>query len=759
MNETRPIAVPVAPAAPRGGGALPVLFAMPLGVGAALLFCVQPMIAKMVLPQLGGTPGVWNTCMVFFQAALLAGYAYAHVATARLGMRGQAVLHAALLAVPLCFLPIRIASDAARTLPPEANPAPWLLGLLLTTIGIPFFVVSTTAPLLQRWFAQTGHPSASDPYFLYAASNLGSMLALLGYPLVIEPNLPLGEQAKLWARGYVVLVALILICAATVRRLAPEGPLRSRVVDQGADTDRPRISDWASWIGLAFVPSSMMLGVTTFITTDIASIPLLWVIPLAIYLLTFILVFTRRPPFPHEGIVRVFPTAAVCLVVVLGLGATQVSWVLLHLLTFFLAAMVCHGELARRRPPARDLTAFYLAMSIGGVLGGAFNALIAPVIFHRIVEYPLALVLACLARPAVHAKARGARDRVMDVVLPIGIGVLTALSVAGAQLGRAPEAGEVGVRLIYGLVAVACFALSDRPVRFALAIGAVLAVSGYSAGPAGPVEFEGRSFYGVLKVVHTRSGGHEFRRLIHGVTLHGQQNLDPTRLDEPLTYFTRTGPFGQIAAVYRARPASPSVGIVGLGAGSMACYAQPDQRWTFYEIDPTVVRIARDPRYFTFLRDSRAAEQRIILGDARLRLRDAPDNGYGLIVMDAFSSDAVPVHLISREALQLYRRKLTRGGLIALNITNQYIDFAPVLAALARDEQMVCRIRTDLAISVPEQRDGKFPSRWAVMAEREADLGTLRSDPNWTTPEARPGERAWSDDFSNVVEHLIFWKR
>ena len=374
------------------------------------------MIARMVLPLLGGSPAVWNTCMVFFQAALLAGYAYAHATTARLGARRQVALHAGLLLLPLLFLPLGIPREWIRSLPAETNPGLWLLGLLFATVGLPFAVVSTTAPLLQRWFSRTGHAAAGDPYFLYGASNLGSMLALLGYPLVVEPNLRLARQSQVWAVGYGALVVLVLACAAVVWHAVPGRPRGVRISRPGPCRpirDRPGIGPWMRWVALAFIPSSLMLGVTMHLTTDLASIPLLWVIPLALYLLTFILVFARRPVPPHSWMVVAMPMTVVVLSLIMCLQTTQLAFIPVHLLTFFVVAMVCHGEVeSSYRPAAEYLTAVYLAMSFGGVLGGIFNALLAPILFDWVAEYPLILVLACLACPVATAPvlARATRD-------------------------------------------------------------------------------------------------------------------------------------------------------------------------------------------------------------------------------------------------------------------------------------------------------------------------------------------------------------
>ena len=634
-----------------------LLFLLTLFLSAFLLFCVQPMIAKMVLPLLGGSPAVWTTCMVFFQAALLAGYAYAHATTTWLGVRRQTIVQAGLLVLPLFVLPFGIPSDAARSLSPEANPTGWLFGLLLGMVALPFFVVATSAPLLQRWFSQSGHPSASDPYFLYGASNLGSMLALLAYPLVVEPNLRLAQQSMAWTVGYGLYVVLALGCIAIVwkgQEGALDGPGKS---GPAQEPHRLRIGQVLRWVVLAFIPTSLMLSVTMYLTTDIAAMPLLWVIPLSLYLLTFILTFARRPILPHSWMVRALPMAAVVLALVLNiLPVAQPISLPLHLVVFFLAAMVCHGELVQHRPPREHLTAFYLAMSCGGVLGGLFNALIAPLVFDRIAEYPLALVLACLALPNARTDTSERWSRSLDWFLPLCLGILMWGLVTVLQPRSGSPQDDLHARLAFGLAGLVCYAFKDRPVRFGLGLGAVLLVAGTYTSSYGRVLYQHRSYFGVLHVAYVASGN--FNRLIHGHTLHGQQCLDPERRLEPLTYYHRTGPIGQVFEVLRTRDPGSDVALVGLGAGSLACYAEPGQRMTFFEIDPVVAKIARDRRFFTFLDDSRAASIAVVLGDARLRLNDAPDHAYGLIVLDAFSSDAIPTHLLTREALRLYRASL-----------------------------------------------------------------------------------------------------
>ncbi len=817
------------------------LFGLTLFVSAALLFAAQPMIAKSLLPVWGGSPSVWNACMVFFQAMLLAGYTYAHATTAWFGARRQAWLHVVLLLLPWAFLPFAV---QAPMTPASAPPVVRLLTHLCVTVGIPFFVVATTAPLLQRWFAEAAHLEARDPYPLYAASNFGSLIALLAYPLIIEPNLGLRRQEVVWAVGYAVLVVLAAVCAVVMRRgrrddddslkslrttsepgpspprpptcvdlaQSPNPPRPKRTYNSppweggvgGVESQRSYAADpaapqplsagerfavelhetdgerppplpqggsymdfaershalrFARWVALAFVPSSWLLGVTTYLTTDIAPVPLLWVVPLALYLLSFILVFARTSRLSYALGARALPLLAFPLALVLGLGLAQAFWLPLHLLTFFAGALVCHGALARDRPDPQRLTEFYLALALGGVLGGLFNALIAPSIFNRLTEYPLAVVLGCLALPRVSTKsfplprAWQTASRYSLWGLPLLIFGLIALLVRDAEGIAMTAAGALLELLASGLVVYVWYRHRRRPIRFALGMGAALLASGLSNGPGGQPLFRERNFYGTARVTAELTPLGEFHRLFHGNTLHGQQNFDPALRRDALAYFHRTGPIGQILMSPQVRP---SVAIVGLGTGSLAAYAKHNERWTFYEIDPAVIRVAGDPRYFTFLGDCKASHVEVLEGDARLRLREATKHEFALIVLDVFSSDAIPTHLLTREAFALYRAKLAKGGLIAFHITNRYLDLEPVVGAGARDAGMVCRVRYDLTLTDEEKREGKQPSIWAVLATHEEDFGAIAHDPRWRPARVPSGTRSWSDDFSDPASHLVF---
>lgn len=744
------------------------LYALTICASAALLFLVQPMFARMVLPLLGGSPAVWNTAMVFFQAALLAGYAYAHAGSAWLGVRRHAALHLVVLLLPLAVLPIAI--PAGWSPPTQGNPSPWLLGLMTAAVGLPFFAVSATSPLLQRWFAATGHCRASDPYFLYAASNVGSMAALLAYPFLVEPHLRLAEQSRLWMWAYWLVVALIAACAVALwktrsRAAGHSDPLEGlEFEDPKSKLQTPKSIPAARrlrWVFLAFVPSSLMLGVTTYLSSDIAVIPLMWIVPLALYLLTFILAFARREWIPRVLLVRAFPMFVIALVLLYNLqSAEPISGLIaLHLLTFFLAALLCHGRLAADRPAPEHLTEFYLWLSVGGVLGGGFNALIAPVVFHSIVEYPLALVLACFAGlgAAAYASSPALRSSGLPAalracVIPVIFGVVTTALVLLVE--RTPyRTNPVVTGLLFGVPALVCFLFSRHPLRFALGVGALFVAGSFFQREKGSVLYAERSFFGVNRVMLDPTG--QYHLLIHGVTLHGSQSLDPARRREALTYYHWSGPAGQVLQSYGHAP-KQRIAVVGLGAGSLATYAQPGQNWTYYEIDPAVERIARNEAFFTFLHDA-AAPVRIVPGDARLSLAAEPGGNFDVMVLDAFSSDAIPVHLVTREALALYLRKLAPGGVLAFHISNLHLDLEPVFANLARDAGLAALIRDDTDVRPADYRNGKSPSIWLVMARAPADLAKLSGDSRWQVPRGDDRQAVWTDDYSSLLS-VFRWR-
>ncbi len=729
------------------GATLLLLFTVAIFANALLLFMVQPMTGKLLLPRLGGTPAVWNACMLFFQAVLLAGYAYAHASARWLPAGAQVPLHLALLALAAATLPIAITRPPPD---PTADPTLWTLGTLTLSIGPVFLVISAGAPLLQSWFARTGHPAARDPYFLYAASNAGSLLALLGYPFVIEPLLTLPGQAEAWRTGYFALLALAAGCGAAVlwRRGQASGPGATTSPNDPPPRSAAPVS-WRArlgWIGLAFLPSSLMLGVTTHITTDIAPVPLLWVVPLALYILTYILAFARGGerlvlPAGWGWSLLVLPVLSLIALNLPDLRATQI---ILHLVTFFFAALVCHGQLAARRPDPRHLTEYYLLISLGGVLGGVLNALVAPVVLPTVLEYPLVLAATALATPLlIGGLGHGPNQRWIDLAAPLALAVV-ALGLAVGALP--PGASRLGA-IVVGLIAVVTF---GRPARFAAGLLVVaLAQAHLTLYQGGQVLRLERNFFGVKRVLRIPESG--LHVLGHGGTIHGAQFFDdPVRRRDPLVYYTREGPCGDLFRTLGFTRPGTRVGAIGLGVGSIAAYAQPGQEFIFYEIDPAVLRIAEDPNYFTFLSDG-AGRYTHVIGDGRLMIERAPDDHFGMVLIDAFSSDAVPAHLLTREALRIYLQKADERGWIAFHASNAGLDLVPVLANLAADAGLVALHRHD-----SESIGAKSSSDYVVMARRLEDLGTLPSMPTWKRLAGDP-RRAWTDHFTNIAA-LIRWR-
>ena len=721
----------------RAGG-LTFLFALTLFTSASLVFVVEPMFGKMALPLLGGTPAVWNTCMVFYQAVLLGGYAYAHVLSTRLRLELQVGVHASLLLIAALSLPVAI---PPHWVPPvDRSPIPSLLLALLTGVGAPLFVLSATAPLLQKWFSLTNSESAKDPYFLYAASNVGSILALLAYPLIIEPSTSLRTQSTQWSLVYGLLVVLTVTCGLAARARRQPSADRSAAAADNVPIPWPRRT---RWLALSFVPSSLMLAATTYLSTDVGSVPLLWTIPLALYLLSFILGFAAwRLLSP-----RMTRTAASIALVVLafvfaiGIGRPFLVLLALHLSVLFLVALALHTDLAEDRPAPARLTEFYLWIAVGGVAGGLFNTLAAPLLFTGVIEYPLALAAAAwLMRRQSGVGRPQTRDLAAAVIAGIAaVGLVYLLRRPGVPpLAWAP------------LLAVACMGLfvsARTTASFGLAVSLVLTGGLMSRHEIGDLIYARRTFFGVLRVWNIP--GEQQHRIAHGTTIHGVQSTVPGRMQEAMSYYHADGPIGQVFGALEPRLASARVGVVGLGAGGIASYARQQQRWTFYEIDPEVERVARDPRLFTYLRDC-GGRCEVRLGDARLRLTQEPTQ-YDLLVLDAFSSDAIPVHLMTREAMALYVDRLADNGVLVFHISNRHLRLRSLVAGLARDRR--------LAVRGQFYRGGvknmiRTSSEWVALARTEADLGSLATDRRWTTLEPEPGTRIWSDDFSDVLSVL-----
>lgn len=732
-----------------------LLFAGTLYISATLMFVLQPMFGKTLLPFLGGAPSVWNICMVFYQGMLFLGYLYAHYLSSRMSQYRQIQIHIVVIVTSLIVLPLTLPENTAP--PTDGNPTFWLIGVLLTVIGLPLFVVSTTSPLLQKWFSRTGHRTSHDPYYLYATSNAGSMIALLSYPFLIEPNIGLFEQRFFWSIGYGLLCLLIIGCAVVLWRY-------QKTTSNGADNNdhkdkTPKVAEAVSalswktklhWLALAFVPSSLLLGLTHFMSTDISPVPLLWIIPLVLYLLTFIIVFSRWADKIHPLMVSLQPIVLLPFIVFAFIDPATLSfWLKLgtHLLAFFVAVMVCHGEMAKSRPHTQHLTTFYLIMAFAGVLGGMFNTFVAPFIFSATYEYPIMIVVALLLRPQVGVQKLRLQILLPTLLLCVGIMVY---SYYGLSQSLVYSTVNVLI-LLTGL----SYAFRTKPVTFALLTAVTLFFSlGIQRLSLHNLHQE-RSFFGVISVRQSVLKNEDNRReiyheLYHGTTQHGVQRLTKKFQTTPLSYYSQPGPIGQLFDVFDATNDNWAVGIVGLGTGALVCYTKPQQQWTFYEIDPSVIKIAKNPNYFTYLKHC-AKNLSIKLGDARLSLAKEADQQFDLLIIDAFSSDSVPTHLLTREAIMLYFTKLKPDGILALHITNRHLQLKKVVAEHARHLKLATLIQE---FKPQNAQQLVIPTDWMVMARKDEMLNNLHKNNtgNWKKPPLYFGMKSWTDDFTNIVE-------
>jgi hypothetical protein len=715
------------------------LFAAAMFVNALLLFLVQPMFAKLLLPRFGGSPAVWTTCMLFFQSALLAGYAYSHSLVKLRKPWQQAAVHLVVMALPVLTLPIAVSNMSV-----DGEPISSVLRMSTISVGAPFFALATSAPLLQRWFASAHHRAPVDPYFLYAASNVGSFASLILYPTLIEPALALSTQTRVWSIGYSTAVLLTVVCAVVMWRQT--AAVTATGSDTSADAENVTWGRRLRWIALAFVPSSLMLAVTAYLTTDVAAVPLLWVIPLALYLITFVVTFSTYATRVGAVCKRVFPLVLLYLTWLLTSEARLplAPMAATHLLAFFVLAMLCHGALAEDRPATSHLTDFYLSLAVGGALGGVFNTLIAPVVFNSVVEYPLALAFGIILL-TFRRGGEWLRSRQRWWVQPAIVAVLTFVALSW------PGSGISIALITWGFLlaaVVVSFSVSRQHRRLGVCVVLMLGIYGVVGGRGYvDVAYASRTFFGTYRVV-SADDPPSFT-LFHGTTIHGRQNVGST---EPLTYYHK--PNSVIAQIWASRPpgTSRSVGTVGLGTGTLASYARPGEHWVFYEIDPEVERIARDPRYFTHLAKC-GANCDVVIGDARLTLQQRSDM-HDIIVIDAFSSDAIPIHLITREAMNVYFSHLKPDGMLAVHISNNHLNLRPVVAGLMRELGLVGRAQFQGTSNVDK---GQYGSHWAVLARTDAALGTLATDKRWQ-PLAPRDERVWTDDFSNIWS-VIQWRR
>jgi hypothetical protein len=755
MSSPDPSVVTDQPAASRNRLVL-IAYTSAIFVSALLLFSVQPLFTKMVLPRLGGSPAVWSVAMVFFQSLLLGGYAYAHYLMQLRNRLIPVVVHLVLLAVALLTLPLAIASGWGE--PPTSGYAFWLLGLFAVSIGLPFFALAANNPLLQAWFVRTGHPNGPDPYFLYASSNIGSFLALLSYPVLLEPMFTLRTQNLIWTSGYGLLIVLIAACGVLLLRSPATAAVD--VLADDADAPPPAWMLRARWIFLAAVPSGLLIAVTAHISTDVAAAPLLWVLPLSLYLLTWVLVFQSRPLLRHTWILMVQPVAIAGIIVLLAVGGEQNLLLTLggHQLCFFIIAMACHGELARTRPAAKYLTGFYVALSFGGMLGGLFAGLIAPFAFSWVAEYPILLALAALCRPPGGNERLPRWSRWYWPFLAVLAVALIAPSWSNGKVMmwldeyRVWMIGAVGV--LSALLALGLNA--NRWKIFATVVVALVLIRAYPSDD-GRVETV-RSFFGVHKIVVTPNG--QYHVLMHGTTIHGAQKFrnddgsPVTGRPEPITYYHKDGGIGQAITAIRERKGGPlRVAVIGLGSGTLTCASEPGETWKFFEIDQSMVDTARDPKYFTYIRNCEP-DLKPVIGDARLTFAREPDGIYDLIIVDAYSSDAIPIHLATEEAMAIYKDKLAPQGAVLMHVSNRHLELASVVVGIAEENDLKSWVYSE-----DSNRDNEyiFATEVVISAREEADVGKLASSEQWVLTEADETQRVWTDDYSNVLGAV--WRR
>ena len=699
------------------------------------------MVGKMLLPYLGGAAAVWTTCVLFFQFMLLLGYIYAHLLARVEDVRKQIITHGIVLILPFSFLPIRFSVASSESF--SLHPTLQLLAMLITATAIPFFVISTTAPLLQNWFSRTAHAGASDPYFLYSASNAGSLLALMAYPFVIEPRIGVTAQSRLWFIGY---IGLMLMFALTVAVLYKRRWIPAR------HDDMPQVRlNWRQrlyWIAASFVPSALMLAVTDHIAANVASVPFLWLVPLALYLLTFILAFARRVRITSARVSRLLPVILLGFFPLVAAGVVAppgLNWIVIgaHVVLLFAGALLCHTRLADSRPGTRQLTEFYFWVALGGVLGGMFTAILAPAIFSSVFEYPLLVA----ALPFF----LGGKSERSDLVIAIAIALAIVVTWIVFRI-TGLDADTEAMALAHTALLFIGYKFSKRPQRFAwtfvvMILAYVFMLPAYIEG-ANRI-FASRNFFGVKRVLDDPSTN--LRKLLHGDTIHGIESTDPARAGTPLSYYYEGGSVSDVIQMMRARGKAQRTAVLGLGAGSMAAYAGEAHHVTFYEIDPAVEPIARE--YFTFLTRC-GVNCDVIIGDGRLQLAREPEQKFDLLLLDAFSSDSVPTHLVSREAVQMYLAKLQPDGILLFHVSNRYLNVEALVSALIADAGLVAFSRSDDAGALRQM--GKSSADHVAVARRLEDLAPLASRPGWVQVTLPKDFRPWTDDYSNLLS-LIRW--
>lgn len=722
-----------------------------------LLFAFEPYIGKLLLPRFGGTPLVWNSCMAFFQVALLAGYAWALWLSRLRWVWLQAALQVSLLLAVTLVLPnvadAQLGLSANSGLTPLRSLGAWLV----RHVGPTFVAVAALTTLIHGWYARLAGEGAPSAYRLYAASNVGSVLGLFAYPFLLEPRWALGAQHTILLVLLAVVATGVSLFAALLRagQVTDPAPIVARdrhTADrQTAAAPRAEPLPVARLLLLAAAPSGMLLGVSTFLLTDIASIPLLWMVPLALYLGTFIVAFAMPDRLPLVLLQRITALAALVATLTLALDTTSPAWLILplHLVTFTVASLLCHGHLARRAPEPARLPTFYLLISTGGAIGGLAALLIPPLVSDRLVEYPVSLILALGAFVTLRESAPGWRGVLLDVLVPLG------LVVGGVGLLQQFAFGEAIGSLVLPFAPAALYALqaNDRGPAFMRRLGAMYLASFFVPVLPDRVIFADRSFYGRVRVTLDETAGDY--ALVHGTTVHGVQKAAERDRCIATTYYHASGPAGSMLAGYRPPQAPARVGLIGVGAGALACYARPGETWDLFELDPLVARVAQDTTLFTFLARSAADSLTMRLGDARLSLERESAGRYGILVLDAFSSDAIPTHLLTREAFAEYRRVLAPDGMLLVHISNRFFDLQGVIAAAAQGAEWRAYEWSDTRREASDEATGRYPSDWMLLTPAGAALPT---DGGWT-PSAIPAAAAWSDDRTNLIATLRVLQR
>ena len=718
------------------------LFVATILAGSFLLFMIQPMVARMALPRLGGAPNVWNSAMLVYQALLLAGYAYAH-RLSKLPLKRQATLHLALLLVAAITLPIALVNLPS---PAPGSEVWWVPLLFLGTVGPVFFLVSAQAPLMQRWYA--AHPDAGEPWALYAASNLGSFAGLIAYPLVAEPLLRLHAQSVVWSIGYGLLIVLIVLAARARWRVVAAAPASAVAVPAEEKVATRR---FMHWVVLAAVPSGLLLSTTTHLTTDIFAMPLLWVIPLAVYLLSFVVAFAERRVLAEMLTV----VAPVVLLFAGGMAMTSRASGLLALALgsialLFTVSVALHARMYALRPAASQLTLFYLAMSLGGALGGVFTALIAPAVFDWVWEHPLLLLAAAMLIPLPALYDWRRLPSLDPGMARIAAGVL--LIVAGALaywlsgIALLTEKAMLRVFLTVCLSLVGLLLVPWRWLFVPVLLMTMLAQGGIDTVVTSLEGARSRSYFGIYTVRDYPE--RKLRTIAHGTTLHGQQSTDPALMRQPMSYYGPTsGAALGLAQAQAFYGRGARVGVVGLGAGSLACVKRPAENWQFFEIDPAVLRYSRDGT-FTYVAAC-APDAKVVIGDARIELARMRRGSFDVLVVDAFSSDAIPLHLLTDEAFGVYFDVLAPRGLLLVHISNRFIELEPVLAAIAKKRGLALAKRDDN----PADRINLTPSSWVALSRDPAivaAVGKARPDAPWA-PLMPPASRVWTDDHASIL--------